>query len=260
MAQAQVEMAEANLKSAQDTFSKQQHAYELDPRSVSKDTLDNLENAMKVARANLDVVKRQYELTKAGAWSYDISNQERQVDALLKARDASAALLAKYTIKAPVDGVVLSLATTKGGYISPQGAYDSYTQGFSPIAVIGPGVESGYLAVRCYIDEILIPRLPPAEKMHARMSIRGSDKTISLEFVRVQPYVSPKIQLSDQRLEKVDLRVLPIIFRFQVPPGLHIYPGELVDVYVGDREVAATASAPPSERPPVVKPETSHAP
>jgi len=51
----------------------------------------------------------------------------------------------------------------------------------------------------------------------ATMSIRGTTTTIPLEFVRLQPYVSPKIELSDQRLEKVDLRVLPAIFRFQPP-------------------------------------------
>jgi HlyD family secretion protein len=49
----------------------------------------------------------------------------------------------------------------------------------------------------------------------------------------LQPYVSPKIELSNQRQEKVDLRVLPAIFRFVPPPGVALYPGELVDVYVG---------------------------
>ena len=57
--------------------------------------------------------------------------------------------------------------------------------------------------------------------------------SVPLEFVRVQPYVSPKIQLSNERSERVDLRVLPIIFRFTPPTGLKLYPGELVDVYVG---------------------------
>jgi HlyD family secretion protein len=49
----------------------------------------------------------------------------------------------------------------------------------------------------------------------------------------MQPYVSPKIELSNQRQEKVDVRVLPIIFRSTPPPGVELYPGELVDVYIG---------------------------
>jgi HlyD family secretion protein len=89
------------------------------------------------------------------------------------------------------------------------------------------------LGVRCYIDEILIPRLPPAARMQAKMFVRGTNVSVPLEFVRVQPYVSPKIQLSNERTERVDLRVLPVIFRFTPPKGVELYPGELVDVYVG---------------------------
>jgi HlyD family secretion protein len=51
--------------------------------------------------------------------------------------------------------------------------------------------------------------------------------------VRVQPFVSPKIELSDQRQELVDVRVLPIIFQLDRPANVNLYPGELVDVYIG---------------------------
>jgi HlyD family secretion protein len=66
------------------------------------------------------------------------------------------------------------------------------------------------------------------------MSIKGSDIKIPLEFVRVQPYVSPKIELSNQRQEQVDLRVLPVIFRFKKNDA-PVYPGQLVDVYIGQQ-------------------------
>jgi HlyD family secretion protein len=242
VARAQVELATASLKSAQDTLNKQQHSYDLEPRSVSKETLDTVRNSVKVAKANLDVVSRQFELTRAGAWTYDIQNQRRQVDALSKAWSASTALLAKYTVRAPTDGVVLSIQAALGSYVSSQGAYGTYTQGLGPIIVMGTGKSSGYMSVRCYVDEILIPKLPSAEKMVATMSIRGTTTTIPLEFVRLQPYVSPKIELSDQRLEKVDLRVLPAIFRFQPPPDVEVYPGEMVDVYIGARDATAVSA------------------
>ena len=231
VAQAQVQMATANLKTAEDALDKQTRAYAIDPKAVSKDAFDNASNAAKVARANLDVVTRQYQLTRAGAWIYDVRNQQKQVEALERAVASSSALLAKYTVKAPSDGVVLSIRTTIGSYLSPQGAYDTYTQSWGPAMVMGNA--TGRLGVRCYIDEILIPRLPPTEKMQAKMFIRGTAVSVPLEFVRVQPYVSPKIQLSDARTERVDLRVLPIIFRFTPPAGVKLYPGELVDVYVG---------------------------
>jgi HlyD family secretion protein len=55
-----------------------------------------------------------------------------------------------------------------------------------------------------------------------------------LEFVRVQPYVSPKIELSDQRQERVDVRVLPVIFKIKQSANVNLYPGELVDVYISE--------------------------
>ncbi|MGO9709357.1 MAG: HlyD family secretion protein [Polyangiaceae bacterium] len=234
IAEAQVEVAQANLKTATDTLGKQQASYQLDPESVSKDALDNAINAQKVAKANLDMAMRQLDLSKAGAWVFDIRNQEKQVEALSKAYAASSALLAKYTIKAPADGIVMSIASAVGSYVSPQGAYDTYTQGFDPIIVMSS--TKGTLDVRCYIDEILIPRLPPPEKLTAEMSIRGTKTKIPLEFVRLQPYVSPKIELSNERLERVDLRVLPVIFRFAPPPGVQVFPGEMVDVYIGEKK------------------------
>jgi HlyD family secretion protein len=233
VAAAQVELARANLKSAQDALAKQMRSFELDPQSVSKDTMDNAENAVKVAKANLGVVERQFELIKAGAWSYDIQNQEKQYNALSKAYMASNALLAKYSITAPADGVILSINASVGSYISSQGAYGTYTQGFGPVLVMGSS--EAYMGVRCYIDEILIHRLPQASKMNARMFIRGTEISIPLEYVRVQPYVSPKVELSSQRTERVDVRVLPVIFRFERPKDLPVYPGQLVDVYIGEK-------------------------
>jgi HlyD family secretion protein len=233
VAKAQVTVAEAGRQTASDEYEKQKHSYDVNPKSVSKDALDNARNALKSADANLEMARRQYALTKAGAWTYDIENQQKQYNALVQAYQSSSALLDKYTIRATADGIVLAINTSTGSYISTQGAYDTYTQGFDPIVVMG-GSQT-YLAVRCYIDEILVDRLPSPARIRAQMSIRGTNVKIPLEFVRVQPYVSPKIELSDQRQERVDLRVLPVIFRFKNPGTTPIYPGELVDVYVGEK-------------------------
>jgi HlyD family secretion protein len=228
---AQVVSAEATLKTAQDTADKDMAAYKMDPRSVSKDALDSAVNAAKVARANLEVARKQYDLTKAGAWVYDIQNQERQMHALEQAYAASRALLSKYTLHAPRDGIVLSINTTVGNYASSLGGYNAYTQGADPVIILGSSPDS--LNVRCYVDEVLLPRLPSGSAMKAQMSVRGSSVRIPLEFVRVQPLVSPKIELSDQRQERVDVRVLPVIFKIRKPANVNLYPGELVDVYIG---------------------------
>ena len=207
----QIELAGASLKSSQDVLDKQRTSYELNPRSVSKNDLDNAENAVNVAKANMEVSRRQYDLALT--------------------------LLSKYTIKAPIDGSILSINAAVGSYISAAGSYDSYSQGFMPVLVMGSS--QTYIGVRCYIDEILISRLPQASQMIARMSIRGTNISIPLEYVRVQPYVSPKIELSSQRTERVDVRVLPVLFRFEKPKDIEVFPGQLVDVYIGEIEKEA---------------------
>lgn len=232
VADAQLKSAQARLKAAEDMLEKQKAAYEINPKSVSKDAFDNAMNSAAMAQANLQVAERQYYLTKAGAWPYDIRNQERQYNALNHSYLSSRALLSKYTLRAPTDSIILSINTAVGSYISPQGAYDTYTQGFVPVLVLGTPQSS--LHVRCYVDEILVPRLPPPSRMKAQMSRRGSNMRVRLDYVRTQPYVSPKIELSNQRMERVDVRVLTIIFKVHKPQNSNLYPGELVDVHIGE--------------------------
>uniref|UniRef100_A0A7C3Z0Z3 Biotin/lipoyl-binding protein n=1 Tax=Desulfobacca acetoxidans TaxID=60893 RepID=A0A7C3Z0Z3_9BACT len=230
VAKAQVDYAAATLKTARDALEKVKKSYELNPKSVSKDQLDSAEDAYQAAKANLGVAQRQYELTKAGAWIYDIQSQAHQYQALSKTYASGKALLDKYTIRAPVDGIVLAINTAAGSFTSTQGTYNTYTQGYDPLMVMGPLQE--YLEVRCFIDEILVPRMPPPDRMNAQMQVRGTTLRIPLEFERIQPYVTPKIELSNQRTERVDVRVLPVLFRFRPPRDMKIYPGQLVDVYV----------------------------
>jgi HlyD family secretion protein len=228
---AQVDAAAAALKLSQDSYSKLLGASELGPDLVSKDQLDTASNGVRVAAANLAVTRRQYELAKAGAWKYDIDSQTHQVAALDKAYRAAEEQLDKYIVRAPVDGRILSIQTAVGSYASTQGTYDVILSSNAPLMLMGGG-DAGSLSVRCYVDEILIHRLAPGPQTQARLFVRGTDISIPLQFVRVQPYVSPKIQLSNERTERVDLRVLPVIFRLAKPQQVQLYPGQLVDVYI----------------------------
>ena len=209
VAAAQVAQAEAGLKTVQDQLDKLQRSFAVEPRSISREAMDDAVNAVRNAQAGLEVARRQYELTRAGAWAYDVRSEERQYAALSKAYAASAALLEKYTVRAPVDGVVLSIGASVGSYLTPQGVYATYTQGMAPAVVMGGGSER--LAVRCYVDEILVQRLPAAARIKARMTIRGTDVSVPLQFVRV----------------------LPVLFSFVPPAGREIYLGQQVDVYIG---------------------------
>ena len=228
---AQVDVAQATLKMNSDNLIKLEGIAKSDPGLISRDQLDNATNGVAVATASLAVARKQYELAKAGAWKYDVQSQTQQYVALDKAYQAAVAQLAKYTLRAPVDGNVLSIQTAVGSYVSVQGTYDPISGADGPVILMGGGA-ADQLSVRCYIDEILIQRLALTQSTPARMSIRGTEISIPLEFVRVQPYVSPKIQLSSGRTERVDLRVLPVVFRMKRPPGVQLYPGQLVDVYI----------------------------
>jgi len=203
---ANTELAEANLKVARDQYDKRLAAYDADPKSVSKDVLDTAEDTV------------------------------NQATAALKAANA---LLQYYSVKAPIDGVVLAVNATVGGYVSSQGDYDTYTELFDPLVIMSS--PQAYMQVRCYVDEILVSRLPSHWHIQAQMQITGTDIKVPLEFVRVQPYISPKIELSNEKQEQVDLRVLPVIFRFEKKDA-PVYPGQMVDVFIGQAATGANAT------------------
>jgi len=232
VAEAQLAAAEATAKQTRDTYDKQQNAYDIDPHAVSRDTLDTARNTWLVADANRVTAQRNLELTRAGAWIYDIRNQEATYQSLLKSALSARTLLSKYTLRAPMDGAVLSTNVGSGMYVAPAGVYNTYTQATNdPLIVFGTSPQT--LNVRVYVDEILIPRLAASKDLKGQMFVRGTKASVPLEFVRLEPYVSPKISLSDERQERVDLRVLPVIFRFKTSESQPVYAGQLVDVYVG---------------------------
>jgi HlyD family secretion protein len=203
---ANTELAAANLKLDRDQYDKDRAAYDADPKSISKTVLDTAEDTV------------------------------GQAAAALKAANA---LLQYYSVKAPVAGVVLAVNAAVGGYVSSQGNYDSYTELFDPLVVMSGPQE--YMDVRCYVDEILVSRLPSKWHIQAEMQITGTDIKVPLEFVRVQPYISPKIELSNEKQEQVDLRVLPVIFRFEKKDA-PVYPGQMVDVFIGQEATGANGT------------------
>jgi HlyD family secretion protein len=233
IAKAQVAQGEANLKAASDQYAKRKASYELDARSISKDVLDIARDTVLQTEAALKVAERQLQLTQAGAWTYDIQNQEKQVQSLFQSYEASKASLDKYVIRARVEGVVLAVNASPGSYAMAQGTYNPYTQNNDPLIIMGALQDS--MSVRCFVDEVLVSRLPDPQNIQAEMTLQGSNQKVKLTFDRIQPILTPKIELANQRQEKVDLRVLPVIFKFLKPEHTAIYPGQLVDVYIGKK-------------------------
>ncbi len=54
---------------------------------------------------------------------------------------------------------------------------------------------------------------------------------LPLHFVRIDPYVLPKKSLSGESTERVDTRVLQVIYRFETP-DFPVYVGQQMDVFI----------------------------
>jgi hypothetical protein len=55
-----------------------------------------------------------------------------------------------------------------------------------------------------------------------------------LDFVRVEPYVVPKRSLTGDNTERIDTRVLQVIYKVK-DPGDNLYVGQQVDVFVNTK-------------------------
>jgi hypothetical protein len=86
------------------------------------------------------------------------------------------------------------------------------------------------LQLRADVDEDNAPRI--REGCEAVAFIKGRpNEAIPLRFVRIEPYILPKKSLSGDSSERVDTRVLQVIFRFD-RPACPIYVGQQVDVFL----------------------------
>ena len=62
--------------------------------------------------------------------------------------------------------------------------------------------------------------------------VKGETKNaIPLRFTRIEPYVIPKKSLTGASTERVDTRVLQVIYQLD-PPKRPLYVGQQVDVYI----------------------------
>ena len=124
------------------------------------------------------------------------------------------------TIRAPRDGLILQVNTRAGEYAAPTSV--------EPILILGQTEE---LQLRADIDEDNASRVRSG--MAAKAYIKGRrDIEVPLRFVRIEPYIVPKKSLTGESSERVDTRVLQIIYRFDRPTGASIYVGQQMDVFI----------------------------
>ena len=90
--------------------------------------------------------------------------------------------------------------------------------------------DTSRLHVRADVDENEAWRIRAGAA--AQAAERGnSSRNVQLEFVRFEPYVTPKRSLTGDSTERVDTRVLQVIYRFK-DTGVPFRVGQQMDVFI----------------------------
>ncbi|WP_075089516.1 efflux RND transporter periplasmic adaptor subunit [Verrucomicrobium spinosum] len=192
-------MQKATLAKAQDQLDRVKSVP--DSRALSVDEIRARENEVAIAKAQL--LASEAELTAALA---EVKQTQVMIDRL--------------HVQAPRDGVVLQVNIRAGEFAT--NVKDS------PVMVLG---DLEKLQVRADVDEQNASRIREGQK--ATAFIKGDTKTaIQLDFLRVEPFVIPKVSLTGSSTERVDTRVLQVIYSMKRPESVPVYVGQQVDVYI----------------------------
>jgi len=200
-AQAAINNARAQLDDVED---QRRRAEQLTVgKSVSVEELQRRRFAVKRAIAALSVAQGEYESAKSAV---EVAN----------------VTLSRLSVAAPVAGRILKVRVRPGEFVAASNT------GEAPI-LMG---EDQPLHLRVAIDENDVWRFQGDVK--ARASLRSNkEMSYPLAFVRVEPYVQPKRNLNGDATERVDTRVLEVVYRIETGDGLPpLYIGQQMDVFI----------------------------
>ncbi|MCC6149297.1 MAG: HlyD family efflux transporter periplasmic adaptor subunit [Planctomycetes bacterium] len=209
---ARVEDAEVAVKLAAEQLGRLEKT---DTRSVTTGELDNARLAVAAAQAKLNIAR-----ADAAAWRDDIKVAQAQIAQAQARVDATKVALSLLEIRAPISGQILQVKV-RAGEFAPTGALAQ------PLVTLG-AVEK--LHVRVDIDENDAWRI--AEGARAKANARGNaGLAVELRFERIEPLVVPKRSLTGDATERVDTRVLQVIFSFERGEK-PLYVGQQMDVTI----------------------------
>lgn len=124
------------------------------------------------------------------------------------------------TVRSPLEATVLRL-TARSGQYAPAAQLQE------PLVTLG---RLDPLHVRIDVDEADLPQLTAGTD--ATVSPRGDSKNrVQAKFVRLEPLVIPKRSLTNAVNERVDTRVLQVVFALPAD-AKGFYPGQQVDAFV----------------------------
>ncbi len=215
-ARARVETAKVLLEDAQ---ARQAMAEAIaDKRAISSEELSKRRFAVSTAQADIAVAQAELAKLEAGAWAPDVALAEAKVRSAQAARERVKVELERLSVRAPIDGTCLQVHARAGEFAVAGGA---------ALVLLG---DLSRLHVRIDIDESDAWRFSPGSP--AKAFVRGNSALATqLEFVRVDPYVLPKRSLTGDTLERIDTRVLQVIYSFPTE-ALPVYVGQQMDVFI----------------------------
>jgi multidrug resistance efflux pump len=131
-------------------------------------------------------------------------------------------------VRAPLDGEILKVDVRVGEFVQSAGRSDLFLLG-----------DLTHWHVRAEFDEENIPRFDPTAP--AKAVPRGDTaRSYTLVRERTEPLVVPKRMLTGDNVERVDTRVLQVVYRI-VAPDAGLLVGQQVDVFLESDRNAETA-------------------
>lgn len=214
---ARVRETQARFDEEEDRFNRS--AKLMERRIISEEDFAIRRQGVAVAREQLAKAQADDNLLRAGAWEPDKAVARAAVVQAQAQVEQTRTELERLTVRAPTAGQVLQVKVRPGEYV----AHPSSAE----LMILG-NIEP--LHVRVDIDEADIPRF--RHGLPARGFVRGeTEHPVELEFVRVEPYVIPKQSLTGSNTERVDTRVLQVLYAVrQSEPTLYV--GQQLDVFI----------------------------
>jgi len=215
---AKVRVAEANVSLQQDLADR---GVRLSPSgAMAVEDVRQRQLTLEQARRQMLQAKAENELLRAGAWQPDKEIARAAVAQAQAQMEQTRTELERSIVRAPIDGEVLQVNVRLGEFV---GAPPSQA-----LVLLG---NSHKLHVRVDVDEHDIPRFHANTAAWA--SLRGNPAVkYPLQFMRVEPFVVPKKSLTGDNTERVDTRVLQVIYSLDLKDKQRVYIGQQMDVFI----------------------------
>jgi RND family efflux transporter MFP subunit len=203
-----------------------------------QDSFDRIEKLREKAVVSEDDRLRKYYLVRAaetalGTASADLELGKAQLDQAEVALDF-------LTVRASRNGEILRQNMHEGEYASV-----SPSDPNTPSLLLG---ETQRLQLRADVDEDSASRVRAGTPAIAYIKGMRSDP-IPLRFVRIEPYITVKKSLTGDSTERVDTRVLQVIYQFD-KTKVPVYVGQQMDVFIDGAPPGR--NAPPEKTNPVI--------